>query len=128
MVSTKNKTKYTSNVSQVREFAGTRETTLRISRNSNTKQIDANEVHKILTGIQKGSPSDTQFMVRAMNGQRFFTFKTFKSDEMMSIQDFEEYYQNSVKDINKFEKFAFIEITSLSKITKHDKIKKVKKI
>ena len=128
MASTKNKTKYSSNVTQIREFAGTRETTLKISRNSNTKQIDANEVHKILTGIQKSSQSDTQFMVRAMNGQRFFTFKSFKSDEMMTIQDFEEYYQNSVKDVDKFEKFAFIEITSLAKITKINKIKKVKKI
>lgn len=126
MVSTRSKSKYISEVREVRNFASTRETTLRISRNSSTKQIDVNEIHKILTGIQNNSPPDTKFLVRGLNGQRFFTLKSFDADELIELEDFEDYYKNSVKEVDKFEKFAFLEITSLTKIEKPKVEKKPK--
>ena len=121
------KRKYISEVKQTRIFSGAIETTLQIARKSKHKQIDTDEVHSILTGIQKSLPADAKIMVRAMNAQRFFTFKSFADDEL-NIEDFESYYENKIIDTDKFEKFSFIQITALVNKPKNKlKNKKIKK-
>jgi hypothetical protein len=125
MASTKNQTKYISRVTQVRDFPGTIERTLTISRSSKSKQLDTDDVHSILTNIQKSLGPDAKIMIRGMNAQRFFTFKSFADDELQLI-DFDEYYKNKVHDTEKFEKFSFIQVTSL--INKPKTVKKEKKV
>jgi hypothetical protein len=124
MVNTRNKSKYNSVVTQVRDFPGTTETTLQISRSSKSKQLDVDEVRTILANMQTSLGSGTKLMVRAMNAQRLFTFKTFANDDLQ-IEDFEDYYANKVIDTEKFEKFSFIQVTSL--VTKPKKVIKKKK-
>ena len=106
------KQKYVNKIVQKLEFSRTIETTLRIYRNSKTKQIDVDELQNILAGIQRRVGSDVKIMVRAMNDHRLFTFKGFDATEL-KIKSFEEYYENRVKETEKFEKFKFVEITTL---------------
>ena len=129
MVKTRIKPKYRSEVTQVRDFSRTIETTLTISRSSKLKQLDVNEVRNILVNIQSSLGPDAKIMIRGMNAQRFFTFKSFADDELQ-ITDFEDYYKNKVEDTEKFEKFSFIQVTSLiskPKVKAKPKDKKVKK-
>ena len=137
MVNTRSKSKYISRVTKVLDFPGTIETTVRITRSTKSKrtnedkEIDVYEVRNMLANIQKSLGPDAKIMVRAMNVQRLFTFKSFKSDEL-NMMDFEEYYENKVADTEKFEKFSYVEITSLINKPKpkpkpKPKVKKVKK-
>ena len=113
MVSTRSTKKYNSDVTQTRDFGKTIETTLRISRFNEKKQIDVDELHGILTNITKSLTPDTKVMIRVMNIQRMFTIKSFADDDL-NIDDFDEYYQNSVADLDKFEKFSSVYITTLA--------------
>ena len=134
MVNTRSKSKYISRVTKVLDFPGTIETTVRITRSTKSKrtnedkEIDVYEVRNMLANIQKSLGPDAKIMVRAMNVQRLFTFKSFKSDEL-NMMDFEEYYENKVADTEKFEKFSYVEITSLiNKPKPKPKVKKVKNL
>jgi len=134
MVNTRSKSKYNSRVTKVLDFPGTIETTVRITRSTKSKrtnedkEIDVYEVRNMLANIQKSLGPDAKIMVRAMNVQRLFTFKSFKSDEL-NMMDFEEYYENKVADTEKFEKFSYVEITSLiNKPKPKPKVKKVKNL
>jgi len=138
MVNTRSKSKYISRVTKVLDFPGTIETTVRITRSTKSKrtnedkEIDVYEVRNMLANIQKSLGPDAKIMVRAMNVQRLFTFKSFKSDEL-NMMDFEEYYENKVADTEKFEKFSYVEITSLINKPKpkpkpKPKVKKVKNL
>ena len=113
MVSTRSTKKYNSEVTQVRDFGKTVETTLRISRFNEKKQIDVDELHGILTNITKSLTPDTKVMIRVMNIQRMFTIKSFADDDL-NIDDFDEYYKNSVEDLDKFKKFSSVFITTLA--------------
>jgi hypothetical protein len=135
MVNTRSKSKYISRVTHTRDFPGTIETTLQISRSTKSKltgevkQIDVDEVRSILANMQLSLGPDAKIMVRAMNNQHLFTFKGFNCDEL-NMMDFEKYYKNKVLDTEKFEKFSFIQITSLitkPKLKLKPKVKKVKK-
>ena len=119
------KPKYKMRVKKVRDFAGARETTIKISRPSKLKHLDVWEMRSILANMQKSLPG-AQFMVRGMNAQHMFTFKGY-DDEELKIEEFEDYYENKVSDPTKFEKFSFIEITSYVKLTSNAKSKVTKK-
>ena len=119
------KPKYKMRVKNVRDFAGARETTIKISRPSKSKHLDVWEMRSILANMQKSLPG-AQFMVRGMNAQHMFTFKGY-DDEELKIEEFEDYYENKVSDPTKFEKFSFIEITSYVKLTPNAKSKVTKK-
>ena len=119
------KPKYKMRVKNVRDFAGARETTIKISRPSKSKHLDVWEMRSILANMQKSLPG-AQFMVRGMNAQHMFTFKGY-DDEELNIEEFEDYYENKVSDPTKFEKFSFIEITSYVKLTPNAKSKVTKK-
>jgi len=117
MVKTNNKkktqalSKYTKTVTDTKDFSGCVETTLRISRSSK-EEIDVDDLENIFTGIKKSLAPNTKLVIRALNGQRWFTFKGY-DDEYLQIDSFEDYYKNKVADTHKFEKFAQVEITSL---------------
>jgi hypothetical protein len=55
--------------------------------------------------LKKISFSGQKLLVRGMNAQRFFTFKSFDQDELQ-IEDFNEYYEDNVQDTDKFEKVS----------------------
>jgi hypothetical protein len=120
------KPKYKMRVKQVRDFAGARETTIRISRPNKSKYLDVWEMRNMLANMQKSLPN-AQFMVRGMNAQFIFTFKGY-DDEDLNVEEFEDYYENKVSDPIKFEKFSFIEITSYVKLTVNAKSKVTKKV
>lgn len=109
------KSRYNNVITETRTFNNSVEKTMQITR-SNNKQIDVNEMESLFKGIQKNKKG-SKFIVRALNGQRWFTFKGYEDSEL-NIMDFEEYYENKVKDSQKFEMFSQIEIISLSKVEK----------
>lgn len=106
------KTKYVQKIIQTRTFSKTTEKTIQITRNNKHKEMDVDEMHNILTGLQTRLGSDAKIMVRGMNAQRFFTFKGF-NDEELNVDDFDEYYKNKVEDEEKFAMFSMIQITVL---------------
>ena len=121
MASTKKSPKYKTKVTQVRNFPGAKETTVKIYRPSKSLYIDVWEMKNILTNMQKLRPN-AQFMVRAMNNAQMFTFKGY-DDEELKIEEFEDYYENKVRDSDKFKKFSHIEITAYDKLSPDAKSK-----
>lgn len=88
------------------------ETTIKFTRFDKTKQLDVDELHELFDSINKKLPPKSKIMVRAMNGQRFFTFKSYDRDSL-DVDSFEDYYINSVRETDKFEMFSQIQITIL---------------
>ena len=118
-VTKKSKARYKSTITETKNFSNVTETTMQISR-SNGKGIDVNEFEKIYAGIRQGT--DSKLVVRALNGQRWFTFKGYGDDDL-NIDSFENYYQNKVSETGKFENFSIVQITSLKPKAKIKKLK-----
>ena len=114
----KSKARYKSTITETKNFPNVTETTLQISR-SNGKGIDVNEFEKIYAGIRH--ETDSKLVVRALNGQRWFTFKGYGDDDL-NIDSFENYYQNKVSETGKFENFSIVQITSLKPKAKIKKL------
>lgn len=115
----KKKPKYKSTITETKNFPNVIETTMQISR-SNGTGINVNEFEKLYAGIRQGT--DSKLVVRALNGQRWFTFKGY-SDDDLNIDSFENYYQNKVSETGKFENFSIVQITSLKPKAKIKKLK-----
>ena len=111
--------KYNSVITETKNFANVTETTIQISR-TNGKGIDVDEFQNIYAGLRQ--KTDSKLVVRALNNQRWFTFKGYSDDEL-NIDSFEDYYKNKVSETGKFENFSIIQITSLKS---NKKIKKLK--
>ena len=111
--------KYKSVITETKNFANVTETTMQISR-TDGKGIDVDEFENFYAGIRRNT--DSKLVVRALNNQRWFTFKGYSDDEL-NIDSFEDYYKNKVSETGKFENFSIIQITSLKS---NKKIKKLK--
>ena len=105
----KKPTKYKSVITETKNFANVTETTMQISR-ANGRGIDVDEFENIYAGLRQ--KTNSKLVVRALNGQRWFTFKGYSDDEL-NIDSFEDYYKNKVSETGKFENFSIIQITSL---------------
>jgi hypothetical protein len=110
--------KYNSVITEIKNFSNVTETTMQISR-TNGKGIDVDEFENIYAGIRRNT--DSKLVVRALNGQRWYTFKGYSDDEL-NIDSFEDYYKNKVSETGKFENFSIIQITSLKSNKKNKKI------
>ena len=91
-------------------FGRITQTTVHFRHIKKNHQLDVPDMQKILKIVEEGLGPHDNVMVRALNGQRFFTFKKY-SDSQLKVQDFNDYYKNKVSETAKFEKFEYIEIT-----------------
>jgi hypothetical protein len=107
----KKASRYNTWINETREHQHSTETRMQITRKGK-KQINVDELFGIFNGLKKNKKG-SQFIIRALNGQRWFTFKGYE-DEDLNVQNFEEYYNNRVKDTGKFEMFSQIEIISMT--------------
>jgi hypothetical protein len=103
--------RYNTWVSETRKHALVSEKTMQITRKGR-KQMDIDELEGLYGGLRKNK-ADSKYVIRILNGHRWFTIKGYEEEDL-NIMSFEEYYQNKVKETGKFEMISQIEITMMT--------------
>ena len=101
--------KYRTVVKQKKDIGRVTETVVHFRHEHKNKELDVSDLEHLLKTVESGLGPNDKIRIRALNGQRYFTFKPYNKD--LSIMSFDDYYKNSVRETTKFEKFSFIEVS-----------------